>query len=123
MLLGATHLEQAASEAAVAVNMPLQAGGGAERNAIPIYGFPDWQAVNHRLLTMPLRTSSLRSLGAHCNVFAIESFLDEIAGALEVDPLDFRLRHLDDARARQVLETVAEMAGWRQRPAGGEGRE
>ncbi|MEK9802200.1 MAG: molybdopterin cofactor-binding domain-containing protein, partial [Curvibacter sp.] len=92
------------------------------RNSIPIYSFPDWQAVNHRLLTMPLRTSSLRSLGAHCNVFAIESFLDEIASALAVDPLDFRLRHLEDTRARAVLQTAAAMAAWRERPAGGQGR-
>lgn len=121
VLLGATHLEQA-GETPVAINMPAQAGGGSERNSIPIYSFPDWQAVNHRLLTMPLRTSSLRSLGAHCNVFAIESFLDEIAGELAEDPLDFRLRHLEDARARGVLETVAAMAAWRERAAGGEGR-
>jgi nicotinate dehydrogenase subunit B len=121
VLLGATHREGAEAPP-VAINMPAQSGGGAERNSIPIYNFAQWQAVNHRLLTMPLRTSSLRSLGAHCNVFAVESFLDEIASALAVDPLDFRLRHLDDARARQVLETATEMAGWRQRPPGGEGR-
>lgn len=120
VLLGATHREQA-GETPVAINMPAQVGGGAERNSVPIYSFPQWRAVNHRLLTMPLRTSSLRSLGAHCNVFAIESFLDEIARALAVDPLDFRLRHLEDARARAVLETVAEMAGWRERAKGGEG--
>ncbi|MEK9950750.1 MAG: molybdopterin cofactor-binding domain-containing protein, partial [Curvibacter sp.] len=121
VLLAATHLEQA-GETPVAINMPAQAGGGAERNSIPIYSFPEWQAVNHRLLTMPLRTSSLRSLGAHCNVFAIESFLDEIASALAVDPLDFRLRHLEDTRARAVLQTAAAMAAWRERPAGGQGR-
>jgi CO/xanthine dehydrogenase Mo-binding subunit len=65
---------------------------------------------------MPLRTSSLRSLGAHCNVFAAESMMDEIAAELGVDPLDFRLRHLRDPRAVAVLEKVAEMAGWRSRP-------
>lgn len=121
LLLAATHLAQAA-EPPVAINMPLQAGGGAERNSIPIYDFPQWQAINHRLLTMPLRTSSLRSLGAHCNVFAVESFLDEMAGTLGVDPLEFRLRHLADARAREVLETAARMAGWAGRPAAGSGR-
>lgn len=114
VLLAATHLDKAA-EPLLAINMPLAAGGGAERNTIPIYNFPQWQAVNHRLLTMPLRTSALRSLGAHCNVFAIESFLDEIASALGIDPLEYRLRHLDDARARAVLETAAQMAGWAQR--------
>ena len=111
VLLAATHLENAA-EPLIAINMPLAAGGGAQRNSIPVYDFPAWQAVNHRLLSMPLRTSSLRSLGAHCNVFAVESFMDEIAAALGIDPLAFRLRHLGDPRARAVLETAAQMAGW-----------
>lgn len=111
VLLGAAHLEGAAVPP-VAINMPLQNGGGAQRNSIPIYNFAQWQAVNHRVLNMPLRTSSLRSLGAHCNVFAAESFMDEVAAALGVDPLDYRLRHLDDDRARAVLERAAQMAGW-----------
>lgn len=119
VLLAAMHREQAA-EPLLAINMPLQAGGGAERNSIPLYNFPQWQAVNHRLLSMPLRTSSLRSLGAHCNVFASESFMDEIALALGVDPLAWRLRHLDDPRARAVLEAAAQMAGWATR---GQGRQ
>lgn len=114
VLLGATHRAEAPPPT-VAINMPLAAGGGAERNSIPLYDFAQWQAVNHRLLTMPLRTSSLRSLGAHCNVFASESFMDEIAASLGEDPLDFRLRHLGDARARAVLEEAARMAGWRER--------
>lgn len=121
VLLAATHLENAA-EPLIAINMPLLAGGGSERNSIPIYNFPQWEAVNHRLLTMPIRTSSLRSLGAHCNIFAIESFLDEIATALGIDPLDYRLRHLDDARGRAVLEAAAKMAGWATRSkTGGRG--
>ena len=114
MLLAATHRAEA-PPATVAINMPLAVGGGAERNSIPLYDFAQWQAVNHRLLTMPLRTSSLRSLGAHCNVFAGESFMDEIAAALGEDPLDFRLRHLGDVHARAVLEEAARMAGWRDR--------
>ncbi|HET8745955.1 MAG TPA: molybdopterin cofactor-binding domain-containing protein, partial [Ramlibacter sp.] len=106
----------------VSINVPLNTGAGAERNSIPGYAFAAQRIVNHRLLTMPLRTSSLRSLGAHCNVFAAECFLDEIAAALGVDPLDFRLRHLEDARSRAVLEQVAAMAGWRSRAkAEGEG--
>ena len=99
----------------VAINVPVSTGAGAERNAIPGYAFARQRIVSHRLLTMPLRTSSLRSLGAHCNVFAAECFLDEIACALGVDPLALRLRHLDDARSRAVLEHVADMAGWHQR--------
>jgi nicotinate dehydrogenase subunit B len=99
----------------VSINVPVATGAGAERNSIPCYAFARHRVVNHRLLTMPLRTSSLRSLGAHCNVFAAESFLDEIARELGIDPLDFRLRHLDDARGRAVLEQAAQMAGWRRR--------
>ncbi|MEY3872965.1 MAG: hypothetical protein RLZZ296_1960, partial [Pseudomonadota bacterium] len=102
----------------VAINMPLSNGGGAERNALPLYDFTQWRTNSHRALTMPLRTSSLRSLGAHCNVFAVESFLDEIAEQLGVDPLVFRLRHLSDERGRAVLNAAAAMADWPNRHAG-----
>src|SRR4029077_7105632 len=78
----------------------------------PLYNFARYETVNNRLLAMPVRVSALRSLGAHCNVFAIESFMDEVAAALGADPLEFRLRHLDDARARAVLEAAAKNSGW-----------
>ncbi|MGN6097671.1 MAG: molybdopterin cofactor-binding domain-containing protein [Bosea sp. (in: a-proteobacteria)] len=91
---------------------PLAGGGGAQRNAVPIYDFPQHLIVKNRLLTMPLRTSSMRALGAFGNVFAIESFMDEIAAGQGLDPLEFRLRHLSDARGRAVLERAAAMAGW-----------
>jgi CO/xanthine dehydrogenase Mo-binding subunit len=96
----------------VAMNPPLAGGGGSERNATPIYDFPAWRILNHRLLTMPIRTSSLRTLGAFANVFAIESFMDELAAERGEDPLAFRLRHLKDARGRAVLEAAAQRAGW-----------
>ncbi len=102
----------------VAINMPLANGGGAERNSLPSYDFAQWRTHCHRALTMPLRTSSLRSLGAHCNVFAVESFLDEMAEQLGVDPLVFRLRHLSDERGRAVLNAAATMADWPNRHAG-----
>ena len=114
VLLAATLLEKPFAPQ-IAINMPLANGGGAERNAVPLYDFAQWRALSHRTLTMPIRTSSLRSLGAHCNVFAIESFLDEIATGLGVDPLAFRLRHLADPRGRAVLEAAAQMAGWSSR--------
>lgn len=114
VLLAATLLEQP-FPAQIAVNMPLANGGGGERNSVPLYDFEQWRAVSHRALTMPIRTSSLRSLGAHCNVFAIESFLDEMATGLGVDPLEFRLRHLNDPRGRAVLAAAAKMAGWAER--------
>ena len=93
---------------------PLQAhGGGADRNSIPLYDFPSWQIECHRLLTMPIRTSALRTLGAQGNVFAIESFLDELAAERGEDPVDFRLRHLWDARAKDVIRSVAKRANWK----------
>ena len=110
-LLAATDLEQPFAPL-VAVNAALASGGGSERNAVPLYDFPAWTITNHRLLTMPIRTSAMRSLGAHCNVFALESFIDEIAHARGADALAFRLRHLSDGRARAVLERAAQMAHW-----------
>jgi CO/xanthine dehydrogenase Mo-binding subunit len=91
---------------------PLAGGGGAQRNAVPLYDIPNWTITKHRVLSAPLRTSSMRSLGAIGNVFAIESFMDELAHDTGQDPLDFRLRHLTDTRARAVLEQVAEIADW-----------
>jgi CO/xanthine dehydrogenase Mo-binding subunit/aerobic-type carbon monoxide dehydrogenase small subunit (CoxS/CutS family) len=85
---------------------------GSTRNAVPGYDIPGVQVTRHRLLDMPIRTSSLRSLGAHLNVFAIESFMDELAAAAGADPVAFRLAHLTDPRARRVLAEAATMAGW-----------
>ena len=101
-----------------ATNPPLATGGGACRNAIPFYDLPAWRITSHRLLVQPLRTSSLRSLGAHANVFAIESFLDEIALERGDDPVALRLRYLRDPRARAVLEAAAGRSGWDRRARG-----
>jgi CO/xanthine dehydrogenase Mo-binding subunit len=89
---------------------------GATRNAVPGYRIPDLEVVRHRLLTMPIRTSSLRSLGAFLNVFAIESFMDELAECADADPVEFRLAHLADRRAAAVIEAAADLAGWAGRP-------
>jgi nicotinate dehydrogenase subunit B len=104
-----------------AVNGPLPAGA-ADRNAIPLYAFPNQRVVNHYVRDMPIRVSALRSLGGFANVFAIESFMDELANAAGADPVAFRLRHLDDARARAAIETAARRAGWDDwKPADGRG--
>jgi CO/xanthine dehydrogenase Mo-binding subunit len=79
---------------------------GIHRNLQPIYQFPDQQLVKHFVADSPLRTSSLRSLGAFANVFAIESFMDELADLADEDCFEFRLRHLKDDRARGVLELL-----------------
>jgi nicotinate dehydrogenase subunit B len=89
---------------------------GIHRNADPLYAFPRRRVVKHFLPGSPFRTSSFRGLGAYGNVFAIESFLDELAAAAGIDPLAFRLRHLDDPRARDVLVAAAERFGWRPAP-------
>lgn len=79
---------------------------GIHRNLQPIYDFPDQQLVKHFVADSPLRTSSLRSLGAFANVFAIESFMDELAELAGEDTFEFRLSHLKDDRARGVLELL-----------------
>lgn len=112
-LLGSWHLATP-FERLIAINAPLAAGGGGERNSVPCYDLPAWEVIKHRVLEMPLRTSALRALGAFANVFAIESFLDELAALAQADPVHFRLRHLRDERARAVVERVAANAGWTQ---------
>ncbi|MEA2863815.1 MAG: hypothetical protein QOC84_1771 [Bradyrhizobium sp.] len=97
----------------IATNPPQASGGGADRNSIPLYDFPSWQIQCHRLTAMPIRTSALRTLGAQGNVFAIESFLDELAAERGEDPVAFRLRHLKDARAQDVICRVAQRANWK----------
>jgi CO/xanthine dehydrogenase Mo-binding subunit len=109
-LLAAWHLAKP-HERPAAINMPLPAGA-ADRNAIPLYDFPNQRIVNHYVREMPLRTSALRSLGAYANVFAIESFMNELAQAAGVDPVVFRLRHLRDPRARAVIEAAARRTNW-----------
>lgn len=103
--------------AAIPGNPPLP-GGGSHRNAIPLYDFPNERVTNHLARKAALRTSSLRSLGAHVNVFAIESFMDELALEAGRDPVEFRLQHLKDSRARAVIEKTAAMANWRPRETG-----
>lgn len=113
-LLAAPHLAQP-FERLIAVNAATAAGGGSERNAVPGYEFPAWRVRNHRVLSMPIRTSALRSLGAFANVFAVESFIDDLARAAQIDPLDWRLQYLHDPRGRAVLLRVAALSGWRAR--------
>src|SRR3977135_434469 len=71
---------------------------------------------------MPLRFSALRTRGAYANVFAVESFMDELALAAGADPVAFRLAHMRDPRARAVIEAVARKADWKRDQKGGEGR-
>jgi len=106
-LLAATEIASTPFEPRESVNAALAAGGGSERNAIPGYQFEAMKVVNHRVRTMPLRTSALRSLGAFGNVFALESAIDDLALIANQDPIAFRLAHLEHPRARRVLEALA----------------
>jgi CO/xanthine dehydrogenase Mo-binding subunit len=94
------------------VDLPDATGGGATRNAAAIYGFPRQKVVHHLIADPGVRTSTLRSLGAFINVFAIECFLDELADLAGEDPVRYRLALLSDPRARRVIETAAAMANW-----------
>ena len=91
--------------------IPQPAGGG-DRNAIPLYKFPSAKVTHHFIPQMPVRVSALRALGAYMNVFSIESFIDELAAAVNADPVEFRLKHLEDQRAKDVIATVADRFGW-----------
>src|SRR5205807_8594380 len=88
------------------------APGAGTRNGEPLYDFAAKRIVHHLIPETPVRTSSLRGLGATLNVFAIESFLDELAAEAAEDPLAYRLSILKAPRARAVVEKVAALAGW-----------
>lgn len=89
-----------------------QPEGGGDRNAVPLYDIANTQIAHHFIPKMPLRVSALRSLGAYMNVFSIESFMDELSLVAKLDPVDFRLRHLKDTRAQDVIRLAAERFGW-----------
>jgi nicotinate dehydrogenase subunit B len=101
--------------------LPLPEGGG-DRNAIPIYKFPNAHVVHHFIPSMPVRISAMRALGAYHNVFSIESFMTELAELAGADPVEFRLKHLDDPRARDVVEKAAKEFGWQKGQKAPQGR-
>ena len=86
--------------------------GAGTRNGEPLYDFPAKRIVHHLIAETPVRTSSLRGLGATLNVFAIESSMDELAERAGQDPVAYRLAVLSDPRARAVVEHAARMSSW-----------
>jgi nicotinate dehydrogenase subunit B len=96
--------------------LELSPAGNGDRNANPLYTFENRRILWHFLPEMPVRVSALRALGAYANVFALESFLDDMALEAGADPVAFRLKHLDDQRAKAVIEEAAAKFGWAQRP-------
>ena len=101
-------------------NMGVHAG--LHRNLDPIYTFPDRRLVKHLVHDLPLRTSAMRCLGGAANIFAIESFMDELALEAGSDPLAFRRAHLTDDRAHAVLDALEGQALWAAGPPPGAGR-
>jgi len=96
--------------------------GAGTRNGEPLYDFPAQRIVHHLIAETPVRTSSLRGLGATLNVFAIESSMDDLAERAGQDPVAYRLSVLSDARARAVVEHVARISGWQAGLSAGTGR-
>ncbi|TPK75280.1 molybdopterin cofactor-binding domain-containing protein [Mesorhizobium sp. B2-4-17] len=97
--------------------IPMPEGDGS-RNSNPLYDLPNMNVLYHFIKDRPARVSALRSLGAHLNVFSIESMFDELALQAGVDPLDLRLDHMADRRARRVMQTATDAFGWRGRVRG-----
>ncbi|MBZ5662820.1 MAG: molybdopterin-dependent oxidoreductase [Acidobacteriia bacterium] len=86
------------------------------------YAFQNIHAMAHVVPAFydsasPLRTTHLRDPEGPATSFATESFMDEIAAATGADPVEFRFKHLDDARAKAVLTAATQKAGWDTRPS------
>lgn len=109
-LLAARHKAEAIQPKPAKLN--ISPSGNGDRNADPLYVIPNKRVLWHFLADMPLRVSALRALGAYANVFAIESTIDELALMADADPVEFRLRHMEDPRARAVIELAAQRFGW-----------
>lgn len=120
-LLTADALE-APPEAPAPGDFPDALGGGATRNAFLLYDLPHQKLVHHFIPHAPARTSSMRGLGAFANVFALESFMDELAEAAGADPVAYRLSLMSDPRGRAVIEEAARMSGWDTPPPEGHAR-
>ncbi|MEO6840326.1 MAG: molybdopterin cofactor-binding domain-containing protein [Bradyrhizobium sp.] len=86
-----------------------------DRTAIPPYDYDHLRVVAHDMPPI-VRASWLRGVSALPNTFAHESYIDELATAAGVDPIEYRLRYLNDQRAVDLVHAVAERAGWTPRP-------
>jgi nicotinate dehydrogenase subunit B len=86
-----------------------------DRTAIPPYDYDHLRVVAHDMPPI-VRASWLRGVSALPNTFAHESWIDEAATEAGVDPIEYRLRYLKDSRAIDLVNAVAERAGWKPRP-------
>ncbi|MBV8651474.1 MAG: xanthine dehydrogenase family protein molybdopterin-binding subunit, partial [Alphaproteobacteria bacterium] len=106
-----------APEAAGIAQQPGESPGQVQQNATPPYVIPNLRVTAHWLESTPLRPAHLRAPGRMANILANEGFMDELASAAGADPLEFRLRHIDDQRAIELLTRTAARAGWQSRPS------
>ena len=93
------------------------APGNIFQNSDIPYKFPNIKSICHRLETTPFRPSWIRTPGRMQNTYANECFMDELAAAADMDPLEFRLKYLDDTRGLEMLDRVAALAKWEKRPS------
>lgn len=91
--------------------------GRIDRNSAPPYTVPNAYTVVHWIDKTPFRCSWIRTPGRMQNTFANETFMDELAAAAGVDPVEFRLRHLKDPRGIECLKAVVAKAKWDPRPS------
>ena len=94
-----------------------QGAGAMTLNLDPPYPVPNLRIVSHHLKDTPLRLSNLRAPGKIANVFAVESFADELAAAAGIDAVAFRLRGLTDTRAIEVIQRTTGKIDWQTRPS------
>jgi CO/xanthine dehydrogenase Mo-binding subunit len=87
------------------------------QNADPPYAANRIQVIAHWLKEAPLRLAPLRSPGKPANCFAVESFVDELAAAAGLDPVEMRLRGLKDPRGIELIRRTAAMLKWQPRPS------
>jgi nicotinate dehydrogenase subunit B len=100
------------------INQPLgRSSGQIQQNIDPPYRVGAVHAVVHWIEDSPFRTSPIRTPGKIANVFAVESFVDEVCALAKADPVEYRVRRLADPRAQEVLRRAAARMGWQPRPS------
>ena len=96
--------------------------GAISQNTDPPYATDKVEVLAHWLKDAPLRPAPIRSPGKPANCFAVESFTDELASAAGLDPIEFRLRGLDDKRGVEAIKRAAALMNWQSRPSPGSGK-